>query len=108
VFNGFYLCVKNPITLPIIIQDMMATLIEDNNITCGSCGLIFERSKEYKFCSNCFACTGCEIYYCPDCEEEIIVTPVRKIAKVSHSVVIQDDAGCKVHGVKFLKYPLNK
>jgi RNA polymerase subunit RPABC4/transcription elongation factor Spt4 len=27
----------------------------------------------YRTCSNCFACTGCEIYTCPGCGTELIV-----------------------------------
>jgi len=57
----------------------MESVIEKKYITCGSCNLKFERDKEYKHCSNCFACTGCEIYYCPRCDNEIIITPVRSI-----------------------------
>lgn len=59
----------------------METVINKDDITCGICGLIFERSPDYKTCSNCFACSGCEIYYCPHCDNEIIITPVRKIRK---------------------------
>jgi hypothetical protein len=56
----------------------MKSVIDADSITCGSCSLNFERSKEHKYCSNCFACTGCEIYYCPRCDEEIVITPVKK------------------------------
>jgi len=55
----------------------MDSLIENEYITCGSCNLKFERIKEYTCCSNCFVCTGCEIYYCPRCDQEIVITPVR-------------------------------
>jgi hypothetical protein len=41
----------------------------------------FERTKEFTYCSNCFACTGCEIYYCPGCDNEIVITPVRSMGK---------------------------
>jgi hypothetical protein len=58
----------------------MESIIEKDNIICGLCGLKFERGNEFKYCSNCFACTGCEIYYCPDCDNEIVITPVRSIA----------------------------
>jgi hypothetical protein len=57
----------------------MNSIIEENNIICGSCKHKFERAKEFKHCSNCFACTGCEIYYCPACDNEIIITPVKSI-----------------------------
>jgi hypothetical protein len=36
-----------------------------------------------RFCSNCFVCSGCEIYYCPSCDEEIVITPVRRIKSAS-------------------------
>jgi hypothetical protein len=57
----------------------MESIIEKENIICGACNFKFERDREYKFCSNCFACTGCEIYYCPECDNEIVVTPVRSM-----------------------------
>jgi hypothetical protein len=57
----------------------MGTMVEKEYVICGTCGFRFERSKEYKHCSNCFACTGCEIYYCPRCDEEIVVTPIKKM-----------------------------
>jgi hypothetical protein len=57
----------------------MESIIERDFITCGSCNLKFERTKEFTYCSNCFACTGCEIYYCPGCDNEIVITPVRSI-----------------------------
>lgn len=41
----------------------MASVIEKNYIICGTCNLKFDRTAEFKHCSNCFACTGCEIYY---------------------------------------------
>lgn len=59
----------------------MDSIVSKEEITCGICGLIFDRSSEYKQCSNCFACTGCEIYYCPHCDNEIIITPVRRAGK---------------------------
>jgi len=59
----------------------MNTVIEKDYIICGSCGQKFERDKEYRHCSNCFACTGCETYYCPGCDFEIVITPVRSIGE---------------------------
>lgn len=53
--------------------------IETDYIVCEGCGYRFERGGTNKFCSNCFACTGCEVYYCPSCDEEIVVTPVKRI-----------------------------
>jgi len=57
----------------------MEPIIENDYITCGTCSLKFERSKELKHCSNCIVCTGCEVYYCPKCDNEIIITPIRPI-----------------------------
>jgi hypothetical protein len=55
----------------------MKSVVGNEFIICGACGFKFDRTKEYKHCSNCFACTGCEIYYCPQCDNEIVITPVR-------------------------------
>ncbi|HBH82657.1 MAG: hypothetical protein A2X05_00900 [Bacteroidetes bacterium GWE2_41_25] len=63
----------------------MKTIIEKDHIICGSCSIKFERMKEYMHCSNCFACTGCEIYYCPQCDNEIVITPVRPMNYTSKS-----------------------
>jgi hypothetical protein len=54
-------------------------VVEKDHIICDKCTYRFERGGMNKHCSNCFACTGCEIYYCPSCDEEIIITPVRTI-----------------------------
>jgi hypothetical protein len=53
--------------------------IETDYIICKGCGYKFDRGGTNKHCSNCFACTGCEIYYCPSCDEEIVVTPVKRL-----------------------------
>ena len=47
-------------------------------ITCTKCGKLFSKIH-YKHCCNCFACTGCEIYYCPYCNERIEIVPVKKM-----------------------------
>jgi hypothetical protein len=57
----------------------MATVIEKGDIICGLCGLEFDRSKENKHCSNCIVCTGCEVYYCYGCDDEIVITPIKPI-----------------------------
>lgn len=48
-------------------------------ILCHNCGTSMERDLVYRTCSNCFACTGCEIYTCPGCGTEIIVKPKKTI-----------------------------
>jgi uncharacterized CHY-type Zn-finger protein len=55
----------------------MSTVIEKEHIICGLCGLKFDRSKENKHCSNCIVCTGCEVYYCYGCDDEIVITPIK-------------------------------
>jgi hypothetical protein len=57
----------------------MEHIIEKDNVTCGNCNLKFERGVKYQHCSNCYACTGCEIYYCPRCDERIVIKPVRRV-----------------------------
>jgi hypothetical protein len=59
----------------------MGSIIENDYIICGSCNLKFERGPEYQHCSNCFACTGCEIYYCPGCDNEIVITPIKTLGR---------------------------
>ncbi len=44
---------------------------------CKNCGFIFSNLDAERVCSNCFACTGCEIYNCPSCGEEVIVKPIK-------------------------------
>ena len=45
---------------------------------CNSCGRQFSNFDVPRNCSNCFACTGCEIYLCPFCGEEVVVKPIKK------------------------------
>jgi len=45
-------------------------------ITCENCAKTYSSESLRKICSNCFLCTGCEIYRCPNCQEEIIITPL--------------------------------
>jgi hypothetical protein len=66
----------------------MVSIIEKDYIICGSCNLKFERDKEFRNCCNCFACTGCEIYYCPGCNNEIVITPVKSIRNSSDHIEI--------------------
>jgi hypothetical protein len=47
--------------------------------TCKGCKSIFSSLDADRICSNCFACTGCEIYKCPSCGAEVVVKPVREI-----------------------------
>jgi hypothetical protein len=48
----------------------------DQIVFCLKCGSSFTKEESEKVCSNCFACTGCEIFLCPVCGEEIVVKPI--------------------------------
>jgi hypothetical protein len=49
----------------------------NEKIICPFCGVEFT-ARWAKSCGNCFACTGCEIYVCPNCEKEIVIKPLKK------------------------------
>ena len=42
---------------------------------CSVCDFKFSNLDVDRTCSNCFACTGCEIYTCYGCGTELIVKP---------------------------------
>ncbi len=46
---------------------------------CTACGFCFTNLQVPRNCSNCFACTGCEIYICPGCKAEVVVKPIKKL-----------------------------
>jgi len=46
-------------------------------VTCPHCGEEFAKADLRRYCSNCFACTGCERYLCAACDEVIEIVPVR-------------------------------
>lgn len=46
--------------------------------TCPLCGTTFNSLNEQKVCSNCFACTGCEIFICPGCGEEAVIKDLKR------------------------------
>ena len=48
---------------------------------CKSCGFKFSNLMVSRVCNNCFACTGCEIYFCPSCAAEVTVKPIRKMQR---------------------------
>ena len=49
--------------------------------TCQSCGFQFSNFDIQRICSNCFACTGCEIYVCPSCYAEVVIKPIKSMNK---------------------------
>lgn len=48
---------------------------------CSECGLEFSNLAVDRTCSNCFACTGCEIYLCPKCGTEVVIKPIKPMNK---------------------------
>ncbi|MBK6282212.1 MAG: hypothetical protein IPF54_05680 [Draconibacterium sp.] len=48
---------------------------------CTSCGFQFSNLDVDRTCSNCFACTGCEIYNCPSCDAEVVIKPIKQMKR---------------------------
>jgi hypothetical protein len=48
---------------------------------CEKCGFRFSDKDVPKICSNCFACSGCEIYVCPGCGDEVVIKPIKTLQK---------------------------
>lgn len=44
---------------------------------CNLCDSEFNSLDVQKLCSNCFACTGCEIFICPGCGSEVVVKAIQ-------------------------------
>ena len=49
---------------------------------CPECKFRFSNEDVPRTCSNCFACTGCEIYICPSCGSEVIIKPMKPMKGV--------------------------
>lgn len=45
--------------------------------SCLVCGFKFSNLDADRTCSNCFACTGCEIYLCSSCGSEVVIKPMK-------------------------------
>lgn len=56
----------------------MFTQKKEKKYKCPSCNFQFSNLEVMRTCSNCFACTGCEIYTCPSCNNEVVIKPIRK------------------------------
>jgi len=50
-----------------------------DEIKCERCDKVWDKKQLTRSCSNCFACTGCEAYICPECRYEIVVVPPKPI-----------------------------
>jgi len=48
---------------------------------CKTCGYEFSNLDASRVCSNCFACSGCEIYNCPACGAEVVIKPVKSVTR---------------------------
>ncbi len=59
-------------------------------IVCENCSKKHLIKSLRRSCANCFLCAGCEIYLCPDCSKEIIITPMR-IKEINQSPVDSED-----------------
>lgn len=51
---------------------------KDKIVSCEHCGISYDKDDLQRDCGNCFACTGCEIYICPECRKAIVVKPIKK------------------------------
>jgi len=51
---------------------------------CPVCDFRFSNMDVPKNCSNCFACSGCEIYTCPSCGNEVVIKPIKPMKKQIH------------------------
>jgi len=51
---------------------------DNEQLICPNCGTQYLKEELQRDCGNCFACTGCEIYICPNCRREIVVKPMKK------------------------------
>jgi hypothetical protein len=51
---------------------------EPEDVKCENCKQAFEKENLERTCVNCFVCSGCEVYICPECGESIEVIPIKK------------------------------
>jgi len=62
----------------------MITGRKEKHYTCEKCGFTFSNLDVPRTCSNCFACTGCEIYICPSCFSEVVINPVKPLKRADN------------------------
>ncbi|MBV5313390.1 MAG: hypothetical protein JZU47_08845 [Prolixibacteraceae bacterium] len=55
---------------------------KSTDVTCDHCGKTWDKKQLDRSCSNCFGCTGCEAYICPECRYEIVVVPIKPMKKI--------------------------
>jgi hypothetical protein len=56
---------------------------KEKKYNCSACDFQFSNLDVDRVCSNCFACSGCEIYMCPNCGKEVTVKPIKKMKRKS-------------------------
>lgn len=54
---------------------------KEKTYNCGNCGFKFSKLDVPRYCSNCFACSGCEIYLCPLCKSEVVIKPMKEVKR---------------------------
>lgn len=54
---------------------------EKYQVHCTHCNTSWDKRDLERSCSNCFACTGCEAYICPQCRYEIVVVEIKKMKR---------------------------
>ncbi len=52
---------------------------------CQECNFRFSNEDVPRTCSNCFACTGCEIYICPSCGSEVVIKPMKPMKRLGNA-----------------------
>ncbi len=52
-----------------------------NNVICPKCKTEYSTQDLKRNCSNCFACTGCEVYICYKCRGRIVVKPPKEMKR---------------------------
>jgi hypothetical protein len=62
---------------------MLSGKKKEKFFTCSNCGNSYSNLDAERVCSNCFACTGCEIYTCPACREEDVVKPKKPMSGIT-------------------------
>lgn len=55
--------------------------MEELIVICKECGEKFKKDDLQRSCSNCYVCSNCEIYICPECRSEIVIKEAHKKKK---------------------------
>lgn len=55
-------------------------MTSENILCCENCKNCFDKETVRRRCSNCFACTGCEVYFCPFCNNVVVISLPKKMS----------------------------